>query len=346
MRGSWIMFNNYKSLYQKSMLINEGLVDDLNKYKMNPFLKEDKYSKLYKEMLVQKDRVLCSNRFKWLNLPNNLTSEFIESMLYQWGSLLMFEDDDGTLIFSRYSHQGKLNVYGQMEYVQPIDHKGKAYGKLKSVINTHGKEAVGNVGVILQDFTMAYTASPRLVVNAGTTIADQVRAFAQMRTNILLSIKKALAICENEEQKRVVTKQVIELLDPDTPVVAISAGDKGLGKIVEMFNFASNFDCQNYTHVIEYLDRVRRSYNGIPAPDPFEKKERKISSEDEYSQAHTNLILLDGLQRREDALKLFKKYAKNTDNMNIEIELNETLEEVIYPPESEQIDTFGGGKDV
>ena len=327
--------NKYKQLYQQSMLVNQGLIDTIYDNSFNPNVKMSFDRQAYTNMLTAKDLVLCANRYVWKGLPINLTSQQLESMLYQWGSLAMFENDKGELVFSRYTQEGDLNPYGLLDKIQPIDMAGKAYDVVRAVIHSANQAELkegDKVCIIVNDytsFTQITDELSRFAINSATTIKDQVTVHSQLMTNIFVSVKKALALCETEEQKNIVTQQVNAMLDPSKIIVPVSVtrvkGGKGLESPIELFNFNNTFDTQNYCQTIDYYDKLRRSFNGIPSPDTFEKKERKITAEAEDTSTHTNLVLLDGLLQRQNAIRLFTKYCKNENNKNITCNLQEML---------------------
>lgn len=327
--------NKYKQLYEQSMLVNEGLLQTIYDKSFNPNTHLSFNSKAYTDMLEAKDLMLCANRYVWKGLPINLTSQQLEAMLYQWGTLCMFENEKNELVFARYTTIGDLNPYGLLDKVQPIDMAGNAYGVARSVIHSANQSEIkegDKVCIIINDyttFTQMTNELSRYQINKATTIHDQVLVHSQLITNIFVSVKKALALCETEEQKNVIMQQVQAILDPSQIVVPISASHgkngKGLEMPVELFNFTNTFDTQNYCQTIDYYDKLRRSFNGIPAPDTFEKKERKITAEAEDTSTHTNLVLLDGLLQRQNAIRLFTKYCKNENNKNITCNLQDML---------------------
>lgn len=335
-----------KELYLSNQVLQRE-VDGLRKaLQQNPLTLIPVQRAAYTNMLSTKDRITCSARYEW-DIPINLTSQQLESMFYSFFSLVMFEDwtRDGILTFSRYSKLGKLNPYGELDTIQPIDLAGKKYGPVISVINSNNTEPKEGqvVGVIINDYTPWLAsdtgALPRANINSDTTIHDQVEVYNQLMTNIMMSVKKALALCESEDQKEVVMREAMSLLDPTVPLVAVSKELKtSMGQGVEMFNFGNTFDTQNYCQTIDFYDKVRRGFNGIPAPDTFEKKERMITSEAENSGVDTDLVLQDGLNNRRKAVELFTRYALNPTNKNIRVDISEALKPKKQAPQ-------GGNKD-
>lgn len=348
--------NKYKSLYLKSQLEIAGLIDKFNNF--NPVHTVDFNKKAYATMLQTKDRILCANRIKW-NLPDymTLTSLQLESLFYDNYALIMFEnkEKDNELVFARFSEIGKLSEYGILEDVIPIDFAGKTYPKMQGVLVGTDLSKIDPTkpwGVVIFDYTnvtQLQDAMPRGAINLETTINSQVEVYTQMHNNIVLSIKKAIAICDNEDQKSVMTEQLNNLLATDSPINAVCKQKGTKGKAlndlpVEMFNFDNNFDTQNYTQTIDFYDKVRRSFNGIPAPDTFEKKERKITAESENVVVHTNMVLYDAYMNRKYSVELFKKLAQKPENKNITVEYGDILQEIIEPENKTENDK-GDNKD-
>lgn len=334
-----------KQLYQKTQVELQNLKDFVNSYGFNPITMIPFKAKSYTSMLGAKDRILCSSRYDW-KLPINLRSQQLESMFYDFFSLCVFEDwehGNGELTFARYTRVGKLNKYGELEYIQPIDFSGKVYGKKRCVLNSTTEPKEGELyAVIVNDYTPSLVGEdvgiPRAKLNLDTTINDQVQVYSQLMTNITLSVKKALALCENEDQVQQVMQQARKLLDPSIPLVAVSSTAKtSVGQPLQMYNFGNNFDTQNYCQTIEFYDKVRRGFDGIPAPDVFEKKERMITSEAENNGVDTDVVLQDGLNNRKDAIELFKKYVLKSENKNISVEISEALKPKQEETDNEQL---------
>lgn len=334
------MANKYKALYQRSLLEVEGLINKINDMQFNPATVCNFAEQQYTQMLKIQDRAICANRFVWKNLPSNLTSQQLESMFYDFGSLCFFEKD-GILSIARYSVVGGLNKYGKLDKVIPITFDGKTQDTEKSVIDFNKPPTDSDFAVIINDYTphsfSDISTQARSVINLATTIRDEVAVYSQLKTNIMLSVKKWLAMCQNESQSKSIKKQVSELLDANNPIVAI-ATSKGKGNLdllpVEMFNFDNNFDTQNYCQQIDFYNKVRRNFNGVPSPDTFEKKERKITAEAENTSMHSNITLLDGLMQRQNGLELIKKFMVNIKGVNdIEVEISKPLMEILNDSE-------------
>lgn len=320
----------YKKLYQESLLRENGLIDKLNTF--NPSFGTSFKRKIYSQMLVAKDLATCCNRYVWDRLPINLTSQQLESLFYRFGSLCFYVDK-GHLMISPYALQGQLQPYGRLEKIIPIDLAGKMHKTALSVIDINGGNTPtdSNVAVVINDYTADYQdilQAPRALINRETTIADEVEVYRQLHNNVKLSLKKALALCDNDKQRNQIQRQVENFFLSDNPIQAVSRSDydNRLSDMpVEMWGFDNDFNTQNYCQTISFYDKERRSFNGIPSPDTFEKKERMITDEAENANVHTDLMLQDGYLQRLNGLLLVKKYIKAEGVESIEVNIADVL---------------------
>lgn len=320
---------NYKKLYQGTLHEFNQVLDKINAGYFNPKYMPSFDHTAYTTMLASKDRVQCVNRYVWENLEMNLTSQDLENLLYDFGSLCLFENSRGEAQFSKFTTIGDLAPYGKLGKIQPIDFAGKPYDVVRSVISPNSSQplqAGEPFAVIISDYSTFSFLTDELsrgAINLGTTIKDEVSVFNQLHINVLLSCKKALALCDNEDQKNVILKQTMDMLDPSKAIVVLTASENGkIGKLeeqVQFVNFNNTFDTQNYCQTIDYYDKIRRGFNGVPSPDTFEKKERKITAESENTMAHSKLVLFDGLRQRQNALDLFNKFTFNRHKMTVKI---------------------------
>ena len=321
--------SRYKQLYFQSQLQVAGLISALENGGINPQLGLDVVSKDYLNLLADNDRADCVHRYKW-KLPINLTSTELESFIYDYGDLCMFiNPETHNFQIARFAQNGELTPYGRLSKIKPIDFAGHTYDWEMGVIQPDGTNAAEDlpVAIIIHDRTPSPTTglcTPRVVLNTQTTIADEVRTFTQLANNVLLSIKRALALCDTEEQKNAVKKQVQQLLYSPDPIQAIATrrnAKGGLESPVEMFNFDNNFNTQNYAQTIDFYEKFRTRGNGIPAGEIFEKKERMITSETENGQLASQFILMDGFINRDDSCKFARHYL----HVDIGVEIAEEL---------------------
>lgn len=305
-----MIMNKYKQLFLGSQLRLNNLIDDINSGKFNPMSvnKRD-----YEEYLDNQDRLIACNRYIWdFGGLLNLTTQELESIMYTKGSLLIVAHD-GRLEFTDYAENGKLQIYGKLAKVTPITLSGVSYSETKSVIMPNGENATDAGAIIMNDFTPYFTGRPQSRQQLNRLLqSDEATVYRQLLNNIMLSIKKAIASCDNLDQANTIMSQAKSILDIDSPIIAV-AKKKGSNKVIDdipldMFNFSNNFETQNYCQQIEFYSKKRRQDMGVVTPDTFEKKERKITSETQGSNTYAELMLMDGYFNRLEKLNLAKKY--------------------------------------
>lgn len=327
----------YKALYQKSVLEMQKLVDTINNITFNPHLELSDTAKAYGAVLSAKDRAQCSNRYVWKNLPLNLTSQQLETFFYNYGSLCFFVRADKNmrekLFITTYAKGGKLNSMGTLSQIKPIGFNGKSYNIQLNVLQPNGNIEQGNdVAVIINDYTGSYVCDveiSRAYLNSNSTIKDQCTVYQQLINNVIVSGKKAIALAENEEQATAIRAQANQMLMSGRPVEVLCGRDKPNEMPISMFNFANNFDCGNYQSQLDYYDKVRANFNGIPTTPTAEKREHLINAEVENANSISDIMLYDGLKCRQDGLELLKKYyPENKEIQAITVELAECLKPI------------------
>lgn len=292
--------------------------------KFNPSYTINFSENMYATLLNITDRIQYANRFRWSNLPNAIDGLDIETMLYSYGSICCFKEDD-EIIFSPFTLSGELDIKGNLYNIQPILLNGKTLSNKKRCYNKNmGFDFDEDSCIIIKDYTGCIQKDKivsRETLNTSTTINDEVKTYKILVYNIMLSIKKMIAMCENEEQRKVVIKQASLLLDPTQPILAMTTGQTITDKI-EITQFVDKVEVDDLTRAIDFYNKTRRLNNGIPAPDTFEKKERMITDEVKNAGVYSTLILSDGLQNRLKSVSWINECM----NTNIDVEINPDME--------------------
>lgn len=299
------------------------------KDKFNP-IKQMKSSTIhYNNMLKIQDRNLCVARYRWKGLEKYtpITSQQLEGMLYDYGYICAFVEDD---IFKllKFNRTGKLNSYGQLNKIRPIDWQGKTYKERYAITSLDGDiDATEDTALILCDYTPFLSNDnifARSTINARTTIADQVICYQILINELVFAIKKAMVKVTSEEQVNNMINQVESMLDPANPVFAVATGFDIANK-TELVTLNNMMQSEELIRALDFYYKTRRSFNGIPAPDSFDKKERKVTSETAGTMTHTMLVLDNGLEER----KIFAKRCKKCYNIDIDVEINPLIKQSI-----------------
>ena len=143
-----------KRLYQQTVLELNGQIQNNNSL-VRAVGNNNTNGVMYEQMLIANDISMHANRYIWKNLPINLTSQQLEAMFYQHGALCFYANEVGNLQISKFTITGKLNPYGQLTKITPIDFGGKKHDSELSVIQPDGVSlAEGETGaVIIYDYT-------------------------------------------------------------------------------------------------------------------------------------------------------------------------------------------------
>lgn len=273
----------------------------------------------FKTIIDTNSRVLATNRYVWEGLPDYLTSTQLENALYDYGVIccVLYKEEP---LFCTFAPTGKLNLYGQLDKIQPISFSGVS---LKEVNNIQFKDPEkANFGVYCFDRS---TPLYNTYLNCSRDLFQPINEAESKILNklcavISVSMKKVVAIADNKDMVDSINQQVKQVLDDDNPILMLTSGSN-IHDILHSFDLG-DMDVQEYTHAIDYFDKIRRLFMGVPAPDTFEKKERKITSEANDATKHSDLVLNDGLYQRKMFCEQMNKYL----NTNLSVQINEVLQ--------------------
>lgn len=311
------------------------------------------------------------NRYKWFNLPCELTSEDLERMLYYKGQLAFFynKELDG-FFFLPYTLNAKDNVgldlYGRYSYIKPVPYctDARKDEKPKTPIEKYFSELslkcvyapklgvdikdLFNSAVILQDYTPqanVNTITPRATIN--DSICDAISDCVPfMRTSLLLSTGITGLRVGNGDQL-----DSVEDANMSVEGAALS-GDAwipidGSVEFQELTKGAPQ-KASEYMLAMQSLDNFRLSLLGITSGGVFEKKAHMLETEAEKLGGAVNLVLQDGLKKRQN----FCNIVNSIWGIGIWCDLSETItntdmngDGVLYDEnqgENSGVDTNGG----
>ena len=260
----------------------------------------------YVKVLSVADGIQATQRYiteiPELRLPSNR----LEYMLYRYGSLCFFKEN-GKVFITSYAKTGELNALGDLIKVQPIDFAGKSHHQCKTVV--YDDNVVTDPCVILNDYTGTYVEGnifPRCTLNM-VSINDQAKIYKQLVNSVKLTAKKAIALCDYDQQKGISAKIIGDIFENDDPIIPLSI--KTLNDAFKLLNIDTKLDIEGYLRAIECYERMRANFNGIPTRSPIDKKERLITQEAESDNALTEFYLQDGYLNRQIAIDLMKKHS-------------------------------------
>lgn len=288
----------------------------------------------FRSTLYDLDAQQNCNRYIWEGLPEYLTGQLIEMMLYYRGSLCGFFHG-GVLYILPYAQNKGLNVYGQPNAVQPITYNGA----MNETVDNFGEELiVSNLG--------------KLNKNAGACILyDRIPAFSQSASPIgRYALNKDITDYQCDLLERIhnnlrnIDKKVVFYVDSEAQVnqakqdlrQQYGSNDPFIVKVRDSMNDRKDEpstlqgDIANETQALfetwQSLNSIRCMCSGITNGGAFEKKERKITGELQGDQTQTELVLDAGLKMRELFLAQMKTiYPQYADILGkIRVKINET----------------------
>ena len=272
-----------------------------------------------KKVLRVIDEQDAVNRYKWFNLPCNITGEELEKYLYYYGQLCFFYYEPlDQFFFAKYALDGGIDFYGRYNKIHPIpissggeDEKlVKAQEKILSEYKLDCKYGVilddelnidmfNKSAVLLHDYTkqLPQTIIPRQQLNEAI-IDVEAECIPMMRTNLIASSGvKGMRVADADQQDDVSQANQQIMSGALTGNVNIPI----VGK-VDFQELASQVGAKpaEYMLAMQSLDNFRLSTYGLENGGLFEKKQHILESENEVNQTNVGLVMQDGLSIRQN----------------------------------------------
>ena len=276
-----------------------------------------------KHILRLVDEQDAVNRYKWFNLPCNISSEELERLLYYKGQLCFFyfkELDE--FYFMPFALDGSIDFYGRYNTIHPVPMssgteeekknqklvdtqrsllsmlKLKVVKAIKS-LDELKEEDLYNSAVILWDYSrqIGQNIVPRADVNDPLLeVIAEIPCF--LRTALIASTGiKGMRVADADAKDEVIkaSNDVLKcaltgkLATPITSAIVIQELFEGpVGK------------AQEYLLSMQALENLRLSTYGLENGGLFEKKAHKLEEEQEMNTSTVGLVYEDGLAIRQN----------------------------------------------
>lgn len=266
------------------------------------------------------DRQDACNRYKWYNLPANVSSQELERLLYYKGQLCFFyEKTTEKFYFMPYALDGTIDFYGRYNRVHPVpyssggeDEKTKRFKTQLEYLSTLKLDCLyaiptdeevydhpENYCVLLWDYTrgLGENIVARSVINE-TYIDLESDILTFMRTALLSGTGiKGMRVNSADEEQNVNTasKSLLESArkgQPWTPIISpIEFQELTDGKIL---------NAQEYLISLQSIENQRLASYGLDNGGIFEKKAHKLAEEQVMNQGNNGVVFQDGLQIRQN----------------------------------------------
>ena len=267
------------------------------------------------------------NRYKWYNLPCNISSEELERLLYYKGQLCFFYFEDlDEFYFMPFALDGSIDFYGRYNTIHPVPMSSGTEGtkeeqaKRKQIEETQRAllsmlklkvikaikpfdeltlEDLTKSAVILWDYSrqLSQNIIPRQQVNDELLdVIAEIPCF--LRTALIASTGvKGMRVndAEAKNEVEIASAQVLkcalsgELATPITSTIEIQ----------ELFEGPTG-KAQEYLLAMQALENFRLSTYGLENGGLFEKKAHKLEEEQEMNDSTVGLVYEDGLAIRQN----------------------------------------------
>ena len=270
-----------------------------------------------KKLIRITDEQNAIRRFKWINLPDSLTTELIERILYYRGQgMFFYMPDNDRFYFLPYALDGTIDVYGRFTGVTPLPFNGTASaekdGKQKPWITGLIREPMYEVKldtitmkdwetkcVLLHDYCnqISQTNIPRQVLN-DPLIDIEADCIPFMRTALLKATGVSGIRVADADQSNAVTHASSTVNDSALsgdlwiPIVGdLDFQDIAAGQVAK---------AEEYMLAMQSLDNFRLSTYGLENGGLFEKKAHITNAELGTNNSPVSMVYQDSLTLRQE----------------------------------------------
>ena len=263
-------------------------------------------------------------RYKWYNLPCNISSEELERLIYYKGQLCFFyfkELDE--FYFMPFALDGDIDFYGRYNKIHPVpmssgtepdDRTKKLVDSQRSLLSMLKLKVVKavkpldelteadlyNSAVILWDYSrqLGQNITPRCEVNEDLLdVIAEIPCF--LRTWMIANVGvKGMRVSGEpaKDEVKIASSQILMSALSGILGVPITS----TVEIQELFESAGGGKAQEYLLAMQALENFRLSTYGLENGGLFEKKAHKLESEQQMNDSTVGLVYADGLAIRQN----------------------------------------------
>ena len=296
-----------------------------------------------KRFLRNIDEQDAVNRFKWENLPANITSQELERLLYYKGQLCFFYMEElDEYYFMPYALDGTIDFYGRFNSVHPVPMANgtteeEKWTKSQAALLSRIKltclydekqiekhlEDKNKCCVLIHDYTkqLSQTIISRQIVNE-PLLDVMAECVPFLRTSLIAgSGIKGIRVQDADQQESVKdgSRSMLNAAltgDPWVPVI----GNLEFQELTD----GAVLKSEEYMLAMQSLDNLRLSGYGLANGGLFEKKAHLNDSENEINQSGVSLVMTDGLEIRQHFCDMINKLF----GLNVSVSINENDEQM------------------
>lgn len=297
------IINLYESAgINPAAVYNGKTVNAVKKNSKRIDLKEEIKKQL--RILDEQDAV---NRYEWYNLPNGITGQFVEWLLYYYGQITIFYDEYTDKFYMLpYALNGEIDVYGRFKRIAPIPLANQSAEK---PLTAWSRDVVYDIEdidentytggcVILRDYThqRSQTSIARQIIN--DPILDiMAEAFPMARTSLIASSGvRGMRVPDEDSASNVAaaSDSMTRASIDGKPLIPIV----GPVEFQDLTNQPGN--SSEYLQYMQALDNFRLSLYGLKNGGVFEKDSAYVNNiQASNTQNNVGLVYMDGLKIRQ-----------------------------------------------
>lgn len=260
------------------------------------------------------------NRYKWFNLPCDLSSEELERIIYYKGQVCFFYYEElDKFYFLPYALDGTIDFYGRFNSVHPIpfavgttEEEKQKYKDMEVLLSTLRlnvikdpvleddltEEMLTKGCVLLHDYTkqLSQTIIPRQELND---------CFVDIEAEIIPYMSTALLAGSGIKGMRVADADAADETERASKQIRTSALNKKLyvamTSAVEFQDLAdgSPLKSEEFLLALQGIENIRKGTLGIENGGIFQKKAHKLQSEQNGNESSVATVFQDGLSIRQ-----------------------------------------------
>lgn len=270
-----------------------------------------------KKQLEIIDRQDAINRYKWLNLPDGLSQELIERILYYRGQgMFFYMPVNSRFYFLPYTLTGKgIDVYGRYIQVTPLPFNGNSsddnskdkpwiQGLTRDVqydilLEEPDIEDMDTKCVILHDYSIGQSQMNIARYITQDPILDlMANCLPYLNTALMNSTGVSGMRIQNENERQDVFNMSAAIENcalTGQKYVPIVSGVE----LQELTNGATG-KAEEFLLAMQSLDNYRLSLYGLDNGGLFQKKSHMLEAEQKVNQGMSSIIYTDGLKKRQE----------------------------------------------
>lgn len=286
--------------------------------KEDPLKLKEEFKKVFR-IIDEQDAV---NRYKWFNLPMDISSEELERLIYYKGQLAFFyyKELDKFFILP-YALEGTIDFYGRYNHIHPIpmatgtDDTKEAQNQYKKSVNLLStlklkviKEPILPEDLTLEDYVNGcvllhdYTKQLSQTIISRQALND---CFVDVASDILPYLNTALLAGTGIKGMRVNDADSAGEADRASRQVKHSAlSGKLYNAMISTVEFqdladGSPLKTEEFLLALQGIDNMRKGALGIENGGIFQKKAHKLESEQTGNESSVATVFQDGLSIRQ-----------------------------------------------